>query len=156
MLHGRIFFAEYVEKHDFLKQSKELEEVAMDLLTNNALQMMQSSMRYLWTKQSCILDNIANIETPGYKTKYATFEESLENAIRSAAQGTQGRTAAIREAIEETPVEIKEAAESTRMDDNGVNITEQAVELARNGYQLQYVMDAISNDFSLLRAAIGR
>lgn len=42
------------------------------------------------------------------------------------------------------------------MDDNGVDITAQSVELARNGYQMQYVMDAISSDFSILRAAIGR
>lgn len=128
----------------------------MELLTNNTLLMMQRSMNYLWTKQSCILDNVANVETPGYKTKYATFEESLENAVRSAAQGSTGTTTAIRQAIEETPVQVHEAEESTRLDDNGVNITEQAVELARNGYQLQYVMDAISSDFSLLRAAIGR
>ena len=116
--------------------------------------MMQRSMEYLWTKQSCILDNIANVETPGYKTKYATFEESLEDAIRSASQERTGGTASIRQAIEDTTVQVQEAAESTRMDDNGVNITEQAVELARNGYQLQYVMDAISSDFSLLRTAI--
>ena len=128
----------------------------MELLTNNTMLMMQRSMDYLWTKQSCILDNVANVETPGYKTKYATFEESLEQAVRSAAQGTAGTTTAIRQALEETPVQIHEAEESTRLDDNGVNITEQAVELARNGYQLQYVMDAISNDFSLLRATIGR
>lgn len=128
----------------------------MELLTNNTMLMMQRSMDYLWTKQSCILDNVANVETPGYKTKYATFEESLEQAIRSAAQGTAGTATAIRQALEETPVQIHEAEESTRLDDNGVNITEQAVELARNGYQLQYVMDAISNDFSLLRATIGR
>lgn len=128
----------------------------MELLTNNTLLMMQRSMNYLWTKQSCILDNVANVETPGYKTKYATFEESLENAVRSAAQGSTGTTTAIRQAIEETPVQVHEAEESTRLDDNGVNITEQAVELVLNGYQLQYVMDAISSDFSLLRAAIGR
>ena len=128
----------------------------MELLTNNTMLMMQRSMDYLWTKQSCILDNVANVETPGYKTKYATFEESLEQAVRSAAQGTTGTTTAIRQALEETPVQVHEAEESTRLDDNGVNITEQAVELARNGYQLQYVMDAISNDFSLLRATLGR
>lgn len=116
--------------------------------------MMQRSMEYLWTKQSCILDNIANVETPGYKTKYATFEESLEDAIRVASRERTGTAGSIRQAIEDTPVQVQEAAESTRMDDNGVNITEQAVELARNGYQLQYVMDAISSDFSLLRTAI--
>lgn len=110
-------------------------------------------MDYLWSKQTCILDNIANAETPGYKTKYATFEESLQQAIQSASRdGTS--PAAIRKAIEETPVEIRQAQESTRMDDNGVNITEQMVELVREGYQMQYVMNAMSSDFSLLRTAI--
>ena len=126
----------------------------MGLLESNSALMLQRSMNFLWTKQSCILDNIANAETPNYKTKYATFEESLDNAIRQAAGEKQGKNAAFREAIEDSPLEVHQAQESTRMDDNGVNITEQAVELARNGYQLQYVMDSISSDFSILRTAI--
>lgn len=116
--------------------------------------MMRRSMEYLWTKQSCLLDNIANAETPGYKTKYVTFEESLEDAIRSALQKEGDSTSSIRQAIGDAPIQVLEAEESTRMDDNGVNITEQMVELTRTGYQLQYVMDAISSDFSLLRTAI--
>lgn len=126
----------------------------MGLLESNTALMLQRSMNFLWTKQSCILDNIANAETPNYKTKYATFEESLDNAIRQAAGEKQGKNAAFREAIEDSQLEVHQAQESTRMDDNGVNITEQAVELARNGYQLQYVMDSISSDFSILRTAI--
>ena len=126
----------------------------MGLLENNSALMLQRSMNFLWTKQSCVLDNIANAETPNYKTKYATFEESLDNAIRQAAGEKQGKNAAFREAIEDSQLEVHQAQESTRMDDNGVNITEQAVELARNGYQLQYVMDSISSDFSILRTAI--
>ena len=117
--------------------------------------MMRRSMEYLWTKQRCIQDNIANVETPSYKTKYVTFEESLEDAIRSAAQKESGGASSIRQAVEDATIQVLEAEESTRMDDNGVNITEQAVEMARTGYQLQYVMDAISSDFSLLRKAIG-
>ena len=125
----------------------------MDFLSSNTAVMLQRSMEFLWTKQSCILDNITNAETPGYQTKYATFEESLQQAIQSAAhRGESGKE--IRSAIEETPVVVQEAPESTRMDGNGVNVTEQMVELARNGYQMQYVMDAISSDFSLLRTAI--
>ena len=126
----------------------------MGLLESNSALMLQRSMNFLWTKQSCILDNIANAETPNYKTKYATFEESLDNAIRQAAGEKQGKNAAFREVIEDSQLEVHQAQESTRMDDNGVNITEQAVELARNGYQLQYVMDSISSDFSILRTAI--
>lgn len=110
-------------------------------------------MGYLWSKQACILDNVANAETPGYKTKYATFEESLQKAIQSASRdGTDAFS--IREAIETTPVEIRQAEESTRLDGNGVNVTEQMVELVREGYQMQYVMNAISSDFSMIRTAI--
>ena len=125
----------------------------MDFLSSNTALMLQKSMDFLWTKQSCLLDNIANAETPGYQTKYATFEESLQQAIQTAS-GQSGSAEKIRSAIEDTPVQVHQAQESTRLDGNGVNITEQMVELARNGYQMQYVMDAISSDFSLLRTAI--
>lgn len=125
----------------------------MDYLVSNSMMMLQRSMDYLWSKQSCILDNIANAETPGYQTKYATFEESLRQAIQSASRDGVSPSS-VREAIEDTPVEIHQAEESTRMDGNGVNVTEQMVELVREGYQMQYVMNAISSDFSLLRTAI--
>lgn len=44
--------------------------------------------------------------------------------------------------------------ESTRMDDNGVNVTEQETEAVRNAYQLQYTMDAINSNLSLMRTLI--
>ena len=125
----------------------------MDGLSSNSFLMMQRSMEFLWSKQSCILDNIANVETPGYQVKYATFEESLKSALLSAAK--DGRpTSSIRQAIKNTPVVVREAQESARMDGNGVNITEQSVELARNGYQMQYVFEAMSNDIATLQTVI--
>ena len=54
----------------------------------------------------------------------------------------------------QTPVVVREAQESVRMDGNGVNITEQSVDLARNGYQMQYVFGAISSDIATLQAVI--
>ena len=41
-----------------------------------------------------------------------------------------------------------------RMDDNGVNVTEQSMEAVRNAYQLQYVYQSISSDINALRTAI--
>ena len=125
----------------------------MDGLSSNSFLMMQRSMEFLWSKQSCILDKIANVETPGYQVKYATLEEALKNAVLSSAQNGIS-SSSIRKAIEETPVVVREAQESVRMDGNGVNITEQSVELARNGYQMQYVFGAISSDIATLQAVI--
>ena len=48
-------------------------------------------MGFLWTKQAAILDNIANAETPNYKEKVVTFEESLRSKIETAARGTTPR-----------------------------------------------------------------
>ena len=121
----------------------------MNILTSNSMLMLQRSMGFLWSKQDCILNNLANAETPGYKTQYVTFEESLRDAVQAAADKPQPG-AAMREAIADTPVQLHEAQESVRMDDNGVDIMEQS----RNGYQLQYVMSAISGELSLLRTAI--
>ncbi len=126
----------------------------MEVLNSNSMLMMQKSLDYLWQNQTCILDNISNVETPGYKAKYATFEDALNNAILSTSE-TDNISRNARRAIEGAEIEILTAEnESTRMDDNGVNITEQSVELARNAYQIQYVMNAITQDFTMLRAAI--
>lgn len=125
----------------------------MNFLSANSLYMMERSMDYLWTKQAAILDNIANAETPNYKAKYVTFEESLREKMEAAARGSAPK-AAMRNVLQNAQVEVNEAQEATRLDGNGVNLTEQNLELSRNGYQLQYALTAINNDFSVLRSAI--
>ena len=44
--------------------------------------------------------------------------------------------------------------ESMRMDDNGVNITEQETEAVRNAFQMQYTIDSINSNLSLMRTLI--
>lgn len=126
----------------------------MDFQTSNSSVMLEQSMRFLWTKQTAIFDNISNAETPGYKAKYVTFEDALRNSLQSASTSA-APSASYREILGKVaPVVHEAASESARMDGNSVNATEQAVEMSRNAYQLQYVMNAISTDYSTLRAAI--
>ena len=125
----------------------------MDFLSSNSELLMEKSMGFLWTKQAAILDNVANAETPNYKTKVVTFEESLRQKLQKAAGGGAPRQA-VRTAIENSEVTVYEPQEVTRMDDNGVNINEQMVEAVRNAYQLQYIMQSISGDLSVLKMAI--
>ena len=110
-------------------------------------------MNYLWTKQSAISNNIANAETPGYKAKLVTFEENLRERLEQA-MGSNAPRQNTRRVLGESEFSVVTTAESTRMDDNGVNVTEQMVELVRNAYQLQYVMNSISTDLAILRTAV--
>ena len=123
----------------------------MEFITNNALLMMERSLNFQWTKQTAILDNLANVETPGYKTKYVTFEETLRARLRAASSSANRMSEALKSA---SPTVHVAEGESARMEGNGVDATEQSIELARNALQMQHVMNAISNDLTLIRTAI--
>ena len=128
-------------------------------LTSNSLRMMERSMEFLWAKQTAHLDNIANAETPGYKVKTVRFEEEFDRKLRAAAgpagvDGGPGVRARIRKAIEGDMWTVDEDDEFVRMDENGVNATEQLLETVRGAYQLQYVFRAISSDLTTLGKAI--
>lgn len=124
-------------------------------LFTNSMLMLERAMDFQWTKQNVINDNIVNAETPNYKAKYVTFEEALDSSIRSALHRTDRRMSTMRSAISRSqPVVHVAEDESMRMDDNGVNVAEQELEATRNALQIQYTMDAINSNLSLMRTLI--
>lgn len=125
----------------------------MDFLTSNSMLLLEKSMNFLWTKQAAILDNVANAETPNYKAKIVTFEESIREKLRQAAGGENARQS-VRQVIEGSDMYVYEAAEAKRMDDNNVDTTEQMIEMVRNAYQQQYVYNAINKSYAILRMAV--
>ena len=126
----------------------------MDFLSSNSFLMLEKSLGYLWTKQAATADNITNAETPGKKKKVVTFEESIRAQLEEAASRPEGAGKAVRDILEDASFTVFDAQEQTRMDDNGVDTTEQMVEMIRNAYQQQYVYSAINKHYSILRMAV--
>ena len=126
-----------------------------NLIHTNSLLMLERAMNFQWTKQVTINDNIVNAETPNYKAKYVTFEEALDASIRSAMRRPERPISAMRSAIDRSqPVVHVAENESMRMDDNGVNVTEQETEATRNALQMQYTLDVINRELTGLRSLI--
>ena len=125
----------------------------MDFLSSNSFLMLEKSLSYLWTKQAAVADNISNAETPGYKEKVVTFEQSLMSKLVQASAGPSP-VKSMRTVLETTPFSVTQQMVQTRMDDNGVNVTSQMAEAIRNAYQMRYVMSSISTDLSILNSAI--
>lgn len=125
----------------------------MDFLSSNSSLMLEKSLGYLWAKQSAIADNVSNAETPGYREKIVTFEESLKSKLLQASRGA-APVKSMREVLEGSSFRVTEQAVQTRMDDNGVNVTAQAAEAIRNAYQMRYVMSSINTELSILNSAI--
>ena len=125
----------------------------LHVLTNNSMRMLEKSMDYLWAKEAAHLDNITNAETPGYKVKTVSFEETFDARLRAAMVGDRGGEN-VRSVIESASWKVTEDNETTRMDENGVNILEQMTEATRAAYQIQYIMRSISSNISTLHTAI--
>lgn len=130
-----------------------------DFFVSNSMLMLEQAARFQWTKLGVISDNVTNGDTPNYKMKYVTFEEALRSSLEQAAaldaSGGKRSVGAMRSVLSSAaPVVHTADPESARMDDNGVSIAEQQVELTRTGYQMQHIYRAISSDMSRLLMAI--
>lgn len=121
-------------------------------LNSNNFAMLERSMDYLWTNQAAISDNIANAETPNYKAKYVTFEDQFRAQIQAAALSDNKKMASV---MQNANSFVKVAYNETqRSDGNGVDVGAEQIELARNTYQMEYVINSINSEYRLLTTAI--
>ena len=124
----------------------------MNLMFGNSISMTSKSLDFLWAKQLTIAHNLSNVDTPGYKSKYVTFEDEYQKRLKLArATGNASRTRSI---IENSFYTVNETESSARLDDNNVNADAEEVEMARDQLQYQYVLNAMNSDFSRLRGVI--
>lgn len=127
----------------------------MDWLSSNSMLLMEKSLDASWARQRLTLDNVANAETPGYKAKYATFEDELQQRLAEIEQGGGGSNQEIRSAIESAQFQIHEnPEESGRLDGNNVNIDVEQAELAQNAYRYQFELRQVTDELTRLRIAI--
>lgn len=115
--------------------------------------MAEKVLDYLWGRETVTLNNIANVDTPGFKSQYITFEEELGQRIKNAASKPKPANN-INHAIRRTHATLNTTwTESSRLDGNNVDMDQEQVELVRTAYEYQYMLSSISSDISRLRSA---
>lgn len=129
----------------------------MSWIDNNNILLSQKSLDYLWEKQRIISENIANIDTPGYKSKQLKFEDELSNKLNKFKTIENPKASDIKDAILDTNAKVSVSSEeSNRLDGNNVNLDVEQVELSRAQLQYQYQIFQINDQFSRIRSAIGK
>lgn len=124
----------------------------MNLFGNN-IALASKSMEYLWGKQQITLQNLANVDTPGYKSKYVTFEDEFNTRLKQASLTRDDEK--IAEAIEGSHLIVHDTGEeSARLDENNVDADVESVELSRATLQYMYTAQAITSDIARLRSVI--
>ncbi len=124
----------------------------MNIFGSTSLALLQQSLNATYQKIQVNTENIANVDTPGYKAKYVTFEEELQRKLSDLSDGA--KPSEVREAILSTQPQINVTTETERLDGNSVQLDAEEVELARNQLQYQYLTRLITDQYSRLQMAI--
>lgn len=110
-----------------------------------------------WTRYNVIANNIANVNTPNYKRKDVNFADYLLEEL------TSGSSASLRKKIEDVDISNLNATTYTdyselsyRLDGNNVDIDTENVELASAQIQYNALIDSITHEFNMYKAAIAK
>lgn len=125
----------------------------------NGLALSEKLLDNLWMRQNITQNNIANVDTPGFKAQYLNFEEELASRLKGAgAAGTQFGMEVrqdVGNAISHSaPKLYRTSSQSTRLDGNTVDMDQEQVDLVRTAVEYQYVLNSVNNDINRLRTAI--
>lgn len=118
----------------------------------NTIALAQKAMDMLWVKQEAISDNLANVDTPGYKRKQVSFEEAFRKQLQ-AAGGSEGGTS-MRDAISGANYTVSSRDDSARVDENNVNADVENTEMTRTWLHYYYLTYSANADIKRLQTAI--
>jgi flagellar basal-body rod protein FlgB len=131
----------------------------MSWLFSSNLTLLERSLDAAALRNKAISNNIANVDTPGYKRSYVTFEETLQQALSSETLPTRKthekhldlETAS---ASQVRPQMHTDRSTSLRNDGNNVDIDVEMTNLAINQLQYNALVQRINGQFSKLKYAI--
>lgn len=123
--------------------------MAFDLFTDRTQLALTKMLDATVARQKTIANNIANVETPGYKRVYVPFENELRSALDD-----QNSTSSKNKLKELTPVRRTDYVSPCKPDGNNVNIDAEMSDLAKNQLKNKAVITLMQSKSSILRAAI--
>lgn len=102
-------------------------------------------------RQQVISENIANVDTPGYKRKEVMFEGALQEALMAHDKLSDIEMNTL------TPkIQIDKTDLSYREDGNNVNIDTEMTELTKNQIKFNVLIDELSKNFSRIQTVLNR
>ena len=118
----------------------------------NYINVLDKAADASWIRNEVIANNIANVDTPGYKRQDVNFEDQLRKAMKNS------RYRSIDERVDNidldrlNPVTYRDHSSlSYRLDGNNVDIDTENVELASNQIRYQGLTDSITKHFEGLQ-----
>ena len=117
----------------------------------NYINVLEKASDASWTRNSVISNNIANVDTPGYKRKDIRFEEYLQGAVSGGSSLDDNIADVDLDSLTGTTY-TDYASSSYRIDGNNVDIDTENAELAKNQIKYYTMLDSISQEFKRIQS----
>ncbi len=119
----------------------------------NYINVLKKAADASWKRDEIIANNIANVDTPGYKRKDVQFESYLMSSMLGDGS-LDRRVANAKLSSLEATVYTDNAALSYRMDGNNVDIDTETANLAENQIRYYALMDSMTQEFSRIKSVL--
>ena len=108
-----------------------------------------------WQRNEAISNNIANVDTPGYKRQDVAFESVLQQALgNNRYQSMDDKVANVNLSRLRGRAYVDYANYSYRLDGNNVDIENENVMLAENQLKYQGLISSINQEFTNLQTVM--
>ena len=114
----------------------------------DSTKVLQKALEGTWTRNEVISQNIANVDTPGYKRETVSFEDLLKNAMDGSTIDNSS--------VDDVEIMVSQDNKtlSTRLDGNNVDIENEMASMAKNTIQYNTLVQCISSSYKRLASAI--
>ncbi|MDR1117334.1 MAG: flagellar basal body rod protein FlgB [Oscillospiraceae bacterium] len=124
-----------------------------------SVDLLQNGLSAAWERNAVIRNNIANVETPGFKASNVEFESILARSLENGGfQGKKTRDKHIAigadDAFSVRHAVTKSNGLSMRMDGNNVDIEAENVKLAQNTILYNTMLEKMNSELRRIKLAI--
>lgn len=119
----------------------------------NYINVLDKAADASWKRNEIISNNIANVDTPGYKRKDVQFESYLMSALLGDGS-LDKRVAEAKLNSLDASVYTDYSNLSYRLDGNNVDIDTESAKLAENQIRYYTLMDSMTQEFNRIKTVL--
>ena len=130
-----------------------------------SMDLLQKGLSASWTRNAVIRNNIANVETPGFKSSDVEFETLMARALLEESSGFKGTkthsghrdigSGYSQYDLSSVTAQIYQRKDTAmRFDENNVDIEAENVKLAQNSIYYNTLIEKLNSEIRRLRMAI--
>jgi len=121
----------------------------MGLFNTTSFRIMEQGLRYTSENKKVIAHNIANIDTPGYKTKYLSFSGVLREKMNPHSKFK------VELHLKQHDIAVDEITKG-QPDGNNVDYEQQAAMLKSNALRQEAILNQIESELKMMKMAMKR